>query len=69
MITFTTHPIKFNTILGDCYLIYVESGGQHENDIWTGCLCETGEVKHFTTKQVTIERNQTFNINNTKKDT
>ena len=67
MVTFTPYPIKFNTVLGECYLIYVESGAQFENDIWTGCLLETGEVKHFTTKQITIEKNQTFNINNKPK--
>lgn len=63
MITFSPYPIKFNTKLGKCYLIYVESSGQYENDVWTGCVCQTGEVKHFTTKQITIEKNQTFNIN------
>lgn len=63
MITFATYPIPVITPLGDGYLIYCESSGTLENDVWTCCLCEGGEVKHFTTAQIKIHKNSTFNIN------
>lgn len=62
MVTFTPYPIEVVTDLGNAYLIYVESGYQHNNDIWTCVLCESGEVKHFQTKQVRLTKNHTFQI-------
>ena len=67
MIVFSPYPIPVNTPLGDAYLIYVESSNMFENDVWTCCLCEGGEVKHFTTEQIRIFKNNTFNINESKK--
>lgn len=46
----------------DAYLLYVESGGQYNNDIWTCILCEGGIVRHYQTNQVLISKNSTFNI-------
>lgn len=66
MITFAPYPIPCVTELGDAYLIYVQSSEMYENDIWTCCLCETGEIKHFNTSQIRIYKNQTFNINERK---
>lgn len=47
----------------NAYLLYVESGGQHNNDIWTVAHCDTGIVRHYNTKQVRYPKNQTFEIN------
>lgn len=44
------------------YLLYVESSGQFENDIWTVVLCDGGIVRHYTTKQVAVYINATFEI-------
>lgn len=66
MITFAPYPIPVNTQLGEGYVIYVESSSMLENDVWTICLCESGIVKHFTTDQITISKNYTFQINEKK---
>ncbi len=66
MITFAPHPLPVVTPLGDAYLIYVQSGEMFENDIWTCCLCDGGDVKHFTTEQIKIYKNSTFEINEKK---
>ena len=69
MIVFTPQPIPIVTPLGDGYLIYVQSGEMFENDIWTICLCDGGTVKHFSTDQIKIFNNATFQINkNDKKE-
>lgn len=44
------------------YAIYVESGGQFENDIWTVVHCQGGVVRHYTTDQILIHKNSTFGI-------
>jgi len=44
------------------YAIYVESGGQFENDIWCIVLCDGGFVKHYLSSQIKIYFNQTFGI-------
>jgi hypothetical protein len=62
MITFSPNPIPVVTPLGDAYLIYVESGGQYENDIWMCCLVDGGDIRHFNTGQLKIYENLTFDI-------
>lgn len=47
----------------DGYAIYVESGGQFENDIFCVVLCEGGIIRHFLTNQILINKNATFEIN------
>jgi hypothetical protein len=46
----------------EAYLIYVESGGQFENDVWTVVHCEGGIVRHYSTDQIKIHANSTFKI-------
>jgi hypothetical protein len=46
----------------DGYLLYVESSGQFDNDVWTIVHLEDGIVRHYTTKQVRISHNATFEI-------
>lgn len=61
-VTFTPYPIPVVTPLGDGFLLYVQSSEQFENDIWTICLCNGGEIKHFNTSQIRIFKNATFEI-------
>lgn len=64
MITFVTYPIPVVVEENkDGYLLYVESGQQFENDIWTIVLCDGGIVRHYNTSQVKIFHNATFGIN------
>lgn len=63
MITFVPYPIPVVVEENkDGYLLYVESGQQFENDIWTIVLCEGGIVRHYNTSQVKIYQNSTFGI-------
>lgn len=62
MITFSPSPIPVITELGEGYLLYVESSGQWENDVWTIVMRESGSVKHFNTSQIKIHKNATFDI-------
>lgn len=63
MIVFCDKPIPV-VVEGDKegYVIYVESSLQWENDIWTVCLCDGGEVKHYATNSVRVHQNLTFGI-------
>lgn len=58
------NPIPVITPLGKGFAIYMRDTGMFENDIWTVCLIETGEIKHFLTSQLKIEKNGTFDIKN-----
>jgi len=55
-------PIPIICEHGEGYAIYLESGGQFENDIWTCVLCDGGQIKHYNTSQLTIHANGTFDI-------
>ena len=46
----------------EAYLLYVESGGMHCNDIWTCVLKNGGKVLHYSTNQVRIAKNSTLDI-------
>ena len=61
------NPLPLITPHGNAYAIYVESGGIYENDVITCVLCETGEIKHYTTEQVRVCKNGTFDIKNETK--
>lgn len=50
------------TPLGDGYVWYVTSSGMHENDVFTVILKQGGRVVHFTSKQIRINSNNTFDI-------
>ena len=63
MITFCDRPIPVIVEDNkDGYVLYVESSGMLENDIWTVVLCEGGYVRHYNTSQVKVHRNATMNI-------
>lgn len=60
-------PIPVNTPHGEGYAIYVQSSGMFENDCWTVCLCNGGEIKHYNTLQLTVIKNATFDIHEKEK--
>ena len=55
-------PIDVVTPLGDGYLFYVQSGGNWGNDIFTVILRKGGIVRHFTSDQIRIYQNGTWDI-------
>ena len=48
------HPTPCVTPLGDGYVWYIKQNGFLENDEVTVVLCESGQVRHFTTDQIKI---------------
>jgi hypothetical protein len=63
MIVFSPYPVPVlveNDKQG--WLLYVESGDQYANDVWTIIHKEGGIVRHYQTSQVRIMTNATFNI-------
>ena len=64
MIIEFSKPIPIVTENGeDGYAIYAESSGMFENDIWTCVLCDGGVIRHYSTSQVVVHKNATFEIN------
>lgn len=66
MLEFKT-PIPVITPIGEGYAIYVTNGGTFENDIWTVCLTNGGDVRHFRSDQIKIYKNATFDITPSQK--
>lgn len=62
MITFVPYSLPVISPLGEAYVIYIETNGQFENDIWTCCLCEGGDIKHFNSSQLKMHENATIGI-------
>ena len=57
-----SNPIPCTTPLGDAYVWYVKTNGYLENDELTCIMLDGGDIKHFTTNQVKIWHNQTYEI-------
>jgi len=55
-------PLPVITPCGPGYAVYVQPGGTFENDIWCVALEADGMLRHFTTNQVRVRYNATFNI-------
>jgi hypothetical protein len=60
--TFPPSPIPVTTPLGDGYILYITPGGMLENDEITVVLLDGGRIKHFTSDQVRIWKNSTYEI-------
>ena len=58
----TAIPVVIKSTNECGYAIYVESGGMLENDIWTCVLSKGGIIRHYTTDQLLIHANATFDI-------
>lgn len=50
----------------DGYALYVSDSGMLENDVWCVVLCDGGHVRHYTSDQIKIFHNATFNIKKNK---
>jgi hypothetical protein len=55
-------PVK--TIHGEGYVLYVKDGDGWENDIFCVVDCQTGELRHYNTRQISIHENHTYEISN-----
>jgi|TARA_R110000782_G_scaffold270273_1_gene370175 hypothetical protein len=44
------------------YAIYVTNSGTFENDIWCVVHCDGGIVRHYSSDQIKIYKNETFKI-------
>lgn len=62
MITILNKPMPCVTPLGEGYIWYIKDNGMYENDELTVILNRDGAVKHFTTEQVNIYFNSTYEI-------
>jgi hypothetical protein len=56
------NPIPVITPLGDAYAIYATHNGMFEDDEWTCALMKDGQVRHFTTSQIKVWHNGTYDI-------
>jgi len=59
---FCPSPIPVTTPLGDGYILYITAGGMLENDEITVVLLNGGHIKHFTSDQVRVWKNSTYEI-------
>jgi hypothetical protein len=56
------NPMPVETDLGFGMMIYVRDGGTFANDVFAIVLDEDGIIRHFTTDQFKLVRNDTFDI-------
>lgn len=56
------NPIPVETPLGYGMLIYVRDGGAFSNDVFAIALDRDGVIRHMTTDQFKLLRNDTFGI-------
>ena len=64
MIVFPPRPIPVLIKHNNCdgYVLYIKDSGMFENDEFCIVSCESGEIKHYTSNQILIYKNATFNI-------
>ncbi len=56
------NPIPVETDLGYGMLMYVRDGGTFANDVFAVVLDKDGIIRHMTTDQFRLVRNDTFGI-------
>ena len=56
------NPIPVETDIGYGMLMYVRDGGTFSNDIFAVVLDKDGIIRHMTTDQFRLVRNDTFTI-------
>jgi len=59
------NPMPVETELGYGMLIFVRDGGTFSNDVFAIVLDKDGVIRHMTTEQFKLVRNDTFNIRTT----
>jgi hypothetical protein len=62
------NPILVETPLGYGMLIYVRDGGSLSNDVFAVVLDHDGVIRHMTTDQFKLVRNDTFGIRDREGD-
>lgn len=55
-------PMPVTTPLGNGWVWYIKDNGMFENDELTVVLFDGGAIKHFTTEQVKVWHNETYDI-------
>jgi len=56
------NPMPVETSLGGGMLLYVRDGGTFSNDVFAIVLDRDGVIRHMTTEQFKLVRNDTFGI-------
>ncbi len=56
------NPMPVETSLGYGMMIYVRDGGTFANDVFAIVLDSDGVIRHFTTDQFKLVKNDTFEI-------
>ena len=56
------NPMPVETELGYGMLLYVRDGGTFSHDVFAIVLDKDGVIRHMTTEQFKLVRNDTFNI-------
>lgn len=56
------NPMPVQTLPGYGMLIYVRDGGSFSNDVFAVVLDQDGVIRHMTTDQFKLVRNDTFGI-------
>ena len=56
--------IPVRSVHGEGYILYVTDGGGFENDCYTVVLCDSGNIKHYNSQQITVHPNLTYEIKN-----
>lgn len=55
-------PLIIKETQTEAMLLYINSSGTFENDIFTVVLCDGGDIIHVRTDQVKVFNNKTFDI-------
>jgi len=55
-------PIPVVTPLGNGWVWYIKDSGMFENDELCVVMCDGGDLKHFTTNQIRVWHNETYDI-------
>lgn len=56
------NPMPVETPLGYGMLLYVRDGGTFSNDVFAVVMDKDGVIRHMTTDQFQLVRNDTFDI-------
>ena len=60
--------LKVNTPFGEAQVLFLMDYGIHQNTIWVVCLKHNGKILHYDSNQLTIDKNNTLEINTLSND-
>jgi hypothetical protein len=55
-------PVPVETPLGSGWALVLIDYGPNFNTVWTVALINTGQIKHFDSNDIKLDKNYTFNI-------